>query len=272
MLVSTTCLVFIVLGLTAMFIETQRVFKAGTKQTNMTDSGRTILDMVTSDLAQLSDAQNTNVVNLFWSWSPANTSTQTADGATVPFRTNQLQMIFMLVHTNLQWVGVGYAVSNAVAGAGTLYRYQANTSDPLFYTNFVNIFTNFSVSASNGVFNPAYFHRVADGVVHLKIRAYDQTGHEPLYEQQNDFNPNGDEFSYPAQGYYYNIGSGQSNYVAPAALPASVQLELGVLEPDAYDQLRNLPRVANAPRNFMVSAGGKIQIYRQNIPIVGAIQ
>jgi hypothetical protein len=272
MLVSTTCLVFIVLGLTAMFIETQRVFKAGTKQVSMTDSGRTVLDMVASDLAQVSDAQNPYVTNLFWSWSPTNTSVQIADGSTVPFRTNQLQMIFMLVHTNLQWVGVGYAVSNAGGGAGTLYRYQASTNDPLTFASFWPIYTNFTLNASNGVFNPAYFHRVTDGVVHLKIRAYDQTGNEPLLEQQNDFNPYGDALSYPASGYFYTLGTGQSNYVSSAALPASVQLEVGVLEPDAYEQLRALPHIANAQNNFMAKAGGKIQIYRQNIPIVGAIQ
>jgi hypothetical protein len=269
MLVSTTCLVFIVLGLTAMFIETQRIFKAGTKQTTMTDSGRTILDTVASDLAQLSDAQNPFITNLFWSW-PANSSVQIADGSTVPFRTNQLQMVFMLVHTNLQWVGVGYAVSNAANGAGTLYRYQAATNDPLTFAGFWPIYTNFTLNASNGIFNPYYFHRVTDGVVQLKIRAYDQTGNEPLLEQGFDF-ANGYSLGYPAPYYFYTTGVGQNNYVASATLPASVQLEVGVLEPDAYEQLRALPN-RTLQSNYLAKAGGKIQIYRQNIPIVGAIQ
>ena len=62
MLVSTAMLAFIVLGLTAMFIQTQKVFKTGIKQTTVTDAGRTIIDMIASDLSQMSDPHFTNVV------------------------------------------------------------------------------------------------------------------------------------------------------------------------------------------------------------------
>ena len=66
MLVSTTLLMFIMVGLTAMFVETQRAFKAGVRQSTMTDAGHTIIDMVAADLSQVSDAQNTGITNLFW--------------------------------------------------------------------------------------------------------------------------------------------------------------------------------------------------------------
>ena len=55
MLVSTAMLSFIVLGLTAMFIQTQKAFKTGIKQTTITDAGRAIIDMIASDLSQMSD-------------------------------------------------------------------------------------------------------------------------------------------------------------------------------------------------------------------------
>ena len=268
MLVSTTCLVIIVLGLTAMFVETQRVFKMGTRQTSMTDSGRTILDMVTSDLAQLSDAQNTNIVNLYWGWAPTNISMQTADGSTVPYRTNQLQEIFMLVRTNMQWVGVGYAVSNYAGGAGTLYRYMAMTNDPLTTNGAYYLYTNFAFGVANQVFSPLYFHRVTDGVVHLKIRAFDTTGNEPLLEQYQDYAVGGASFSYPTSAYAYSTGvPGQTVFVPSAGLPGMVQLEVGVLEPDAFEQLRALPANRTIQLNYLSKAGGKIQIYRQNIPI-----
>jgi hypothetical protein len=58
----------------------------------------------------------------------------------------------------------------------------------------------------------------------------------------------------------------------PAGLPAAIHLEVGILEPEAYEQLRALPPNSAAQRNFLGAAGGKIQIYRQNIPIAGAIR
>ena len=266
MLVSTTCLVFIVIGLTAMFVETQRAFKAGVKQNTMTDAGQTIIDMMGADLAQASDAQNPFITNLYWGWAAMNTSSNYQDIPANVYRTNQLQEIFVLVHTNTQWVGVGYAVSNyAGTGAGTLYSYLASTNDPL--TNNV-LCSNFIYSVYNQTFPTNYFHRVADGVVHLKLRAYDQYGNESAQELGRDYAPVNTSFTYPSPAYLNSLGV----LVAPAGLPASVQLEVGILEPEAFEQLRGLPTNSAAQRNFLGAAGGKIQIYRQNIPVAGAIR
>ena len=264
MLVSVTLLVFIVVGLTAMFIQTQRAFKSGVKQTAMTDAGHTIIDMVGADLSQASDAQNTNIYNLYWAWAAANTSSQFQDNVFNKYRTNQLQEIFALVYTNTQWVAVGYAVSNYASGAGTLYRFLTNTPAPLTTNAFLTIFNHFQ-SAVPGVatFDPAYFHPVAGGVVHLKIRAFDQFGNESAFSQGEDFATNG-SFSYPVQAYTNNLLMA----APPAGLPNTIQLEVGVLEPDAFQQLRALPAISAG--TFLGKAGGMIQIYRQNIPIAGA--
>jgi len=262
MLVSTTCLVFIVLGLTAMFVETQRAFKAGVKQNTMADAGQTIIDMVSADLAQASDAQNLFITNLYWGCTSANTSYNYQDLPANIYRTNQLQQIFLLVHTNTQWLGVGYAISNyAGTGAGTLYSYLDVTNDPIPNNC---LCSNFLLRVQT--FPSGYFHRVADGVVHLKLRAFDQYGNENVWEQAQDFALGGTNF-YPASAYSNSLGV----LMPPAGLPAAVQLEVGILEPEAYEQLRALPAGA-VQRNFLSAAGGKIQIYRQNIPIAGAIR
>lgn len=224
-----------------------------------------------ADLAQASDARGgTNTVNLYWGWAATNTSFNYQDFPTNIYRTNQLQEIFVLVHTNSQWLGTGYAVSNfAGTGAGTLYRYLAATNDPLETNNvlFANFFN--SVVTLNQTFSPAYFHRVADGVVHFKIRAFDQFGNENALAQGQDFAPGNQNFSYPLLLAYTNrLGV----LVPPADLPATIQLEVGILEPEAYEQLRSLPSNSVAQRTFLGNAGGKIQIYRQNIPIAGAIR
>ena len=267
MLVSTTCLVLIVIGLTAMFVEVQRAFKAGVKQSTMTDAGHTIIDLVAADLAQASDAQDRKTVNLYWGWAGVNTSSNYQDIPANVYRTNQLQEIYVLVHTNTLWLGTGYAISNfAGTGAGTLYQYLASTNDPLETNNV--LFNNFFNGVINQSFNPGYFHRVADGVVHLKIRAFDQFGNENGKEQGMDFFPGNTNFSYPTPAYTNLLGL----LLPPADLPATIQLEVAILEPEAYEQLRALPTNSQAQRTFLGNAGGKIQIYRQNIPIAAAIR
>lgn len=265
MLVSVTLLVVIVVGLTAMFVQTQRAFKAGVRQTTVTDAGHGVLDMVAEDLSQVSDAQNTNIANLYWGWFATNTSVQYQDNPANVYRTNQLQYIFALVHTNTQWMCVGYAVSNYAGGAGTLYRFLTNTEDPLTINAFFDRFNIFLGGLNT--FTPQ-FHRVADGVVHLKIRAFDQFGNESPFEQGLDYAPVSTHFFYPVPGYNNNL----LLVAPPAGLPATIQLEVGILEPEAFDQLRALPPNSPARVRMLGSAGGKIQIYRQNIPIAGAIR
>src|SRR5580658_2415292 len=130
MLVSTAMHSFIVLGLTAMLIQTQKAFKTGIKQNTITDSGRAIMDMISGDLRQMSDGQNPYVTNFFWGAPNLKMITNYMNG--VAIRTNELNDIFILEHTNTVWLGVGYSVSNYPSlgnpglGIGALYRYETN--------------------------------------------------------------------------------------------------------------------------------------------------
>jgi hypothetical protein len=257
MLVSTAMLTFIVIGLTAVFSQTQRAFKTGIKQTTVTDAGRTILDMIATDMRQMSDAQNIGVTNLYWSWSGNYVQMNELDQRV---RTNQLDEIYVLEHINTTWLGVGYAVLNLVPSTGgpdvpffgTLYRYQTNFNAP-FITN--NLFWPFLNSVENRNFtNQAYWHRVADGVISLKLRAYDQYGNEPWIESTyyGDYDQSA-EISYPFS----------SN-----KLPNAVDVELAILEPDALAQARFLTQVPTALNNFMSSnALTKMEVFRRRVSI-----
>jgi hypothetical protein len=253
MLVSTAMLSFIVLGLTAVFIQTQRAFKTGIKATTVTDAGRTIMDMIASDMRQMSDAQNLGVTNLYWTWSANSYEYQDNER----FRTNQLDGIYVLEHTNTTWMGVGYAVQNLLPensgfSFGTLYRYQTNFSAP-FITN--NLFWPFleSIEANNFT-NQAYWHRVADGVISLKLRAYDQNGNEPWIEST-----------------YYGDYADDARISYPFisnTLPNAVDVELAILEPDALAQARFLAGVPTALNSFMSSnALTRMEVFRRRIGI-----
>ncbi len=273
MLVSTALLGLIIVGLTAMFIQTQKAFKMGIKQSDVTDAGRTITDMIARDLSQMADAQNPGITNLFWEWFPNNTLFQKVQsGFTTQLLTNQQEEIYFLVHTNTTWMGVGYVVINQAPGIGSLYRYLVMTnavpqvfSNSLFYSlsgapMFWNVMTGPNLAAS--VTNNPYFNLIADGVVHLRIRAYDQNGNEPWVElaAENGFRPL-PLVSYPLAGTNYLSWSN--------TLPNFIELEVGVLEPDTYTQAKAMSGNPIVQSNFMFNAAGQTHIFRQQILIPG---
>ncbi len=295
MLVSTAMLAFIVLGLTAMFVQTQKVFKTGIKQTTVTDAGRTIIDMIASDLSQMSDPHFTNVYypiynsvsgfpnppTLDWSLSGLDLVQVFTNNGVPVFRTNELEDIFAMVQTNNTWVGIGYAVSNwfnnsnngsPFPGVGTLYRYVATTNAPLFSTNL--LFSNFNYQIGSNTFTNTLFHRIADGVVHLKIYAFDAGGNETCYES------NYDAFGQTSVGNYSylrypvivtnlatNVPPYWTNY-----LPHSIDIELGILEPEAFEHVRALyaSGATAAAGQFLTNAAGQVEIFRRHIIIPAA--
>jgi len=265
-------LLFIVVGLTAVFIQTQRAFKTGLKQNTITDAGRAIMDMITGDLRQMSDSRNTNYMtnydfNFYWDFPASGTMiTNYLNG--VAIRTNVLNNFFMLEHTNTTWIGVGYAVSNYPGVAiGSLYRYETNwTSLAPVFTN--DLFTPFytNVTSSSPSFSTNYWHRVADGIIDMEIRAFDQYGNE------NNYDPAFPLISFYPLGYN-NYWFQLRAYGAPPSntLPNSVELEFGILEPDTLVQARALSGNAGALTAFLSSnAAPHTEIFRQRVTVAAA--
>lgn len=254
--VATGLLLVIVLGLTAMFIQTQKAFRSGIKQVDVFESGRVIIDMVARDLERLNDGQQPGVVTNFFIGRRGGTGVTQYNTDGQPLRTNELYDIFAISRVSSSWLGIGYAVSNSLAGGasattplvGTLYRYNSSYHVPL-YNNL--LFTGFANSVVNLSSN---FNRIADGVIHFRVRVYDQNGVEvPLVDPTNN----------PTLGY-----PSTSN-----ALPNYLEVEIGMLEPEIYERARALPNNA-AQLNFLTNQAsgviGKVHIFRQQIPIRAA--
>ncbi len=313
MLVSVALLAFIVLGLTAMFVQTQKAFKIGIKQTSSTDAGRSVIDMIANDFAQLSNqgftnnwfpplnwhtlsltpAQSMNYgaspicpPNLYWSLvQPLSFNQVVLNNGVTTYRTNQSEDIFMMVQTNAVWTGIGYSVSNwftnafggAFPGVGTLYRFTAITNVPLDTNNL--LFTNFYYQTSYGTFTNTFFHRIADGIVHLKIIAYDADGNEMSLEPAYDVSTSTGFMQYPYIKNVTNSITGvveqdsAGNYILQTnVMPHSIDIELGVLDPEAIEHARALytSGAANAAGNYLTNAAGQVQIFRKHIVIAAA--
>jgi hypothetical protein len=292
MLISSAMLGLIIVGLTAMFVQTQKAFKTGIKQTDVGDAGRSISDMMAGDLSQLSDGTpfasasslNPGITNLMWGWDRTCIYPQYENG--VPFRTNEMQRVYMLVQTNTGWMGVGYAVSNMVPGlgVGTLYRYISITNthfldNHVLFDPFHSIFTTlFPQWGRTGLANTNNIHldRIADGVVDLRIMPYDQYGNRLGIEATNalaggpgygDFYLNQVTNTAPYSNWVVNP---LPRHPVAVALPASIDLELGILDPDAWDHLKGLAGNLTAQSNYLQAASGKIEIFRKHILVRAA--
>jgi Tfp pilus assembly protein PilV len=250
MLVATTLLVFIVLGLTAMFLQTQKAFRAGFTQSDVMESGRTVVDMMSRDMQQMSDAKDANITNFFYGVHFGTAPLVQTDGLVT--RTNYLSDVFALEHINNTWFGVGYAISNSLSGAnntaapivGTLYRYTYSTND-LPTDNVCNQFLTESANFGKN------FNRIIDGVVHLRVRAFDANGVEITNQVPGVLELPYDQPTNP--------------------IPNSVELELGILEPAVLEQVRAFGQNTNAQVSFLTPRIGAVHIFRQQIPVRTAL-
>src|SRR5262249_29884782 len=147
-------LTIIILGLMAMFNQTQRAFRLGMTQTDVLESGRIVTDMVGRELEQMtpSDLSGANpnggnfyaaIINSLPPPGPFATPAtyfpflQPLPGGNY-VRTNVLEDVFFLTRENQAWTAVGYFVrTNPVfAGGwepvGTLYRFEMQESTRQF--------------------------------------------------------------------------------------------------------------------------------------------
>jgi len=180
-------------------------------------------------------------------------------------RVNDLEEVFFQSLVNKYWVGTGYrvlAMTNGIAtdfantGVGALCRYRlsnhvANIRTPSLYSRVMGVTpTNF-----------ANFQRVIDGVIHFRARAYDHNG----ILITNNFNTN------ILSGVYVstNVFNNDVEYAyafTNRALPAYLEIELGVLEPHILERYRSYsnPTVAS---NYLARQAGAIHLFQQRVPI-----
>jgi len=265
-LIVVTLLSLIVLVLMGVFSSTQRAFRASVTQTDVLEGGRAVTDLIASDLRKLtpSGSYSNDAVNCFAldnNYSPAMRYVpmeQKLPASTLT-RLNSLQYFFLLGRQNNKWVGIGYAVNvTNEASLYPLYRFYAETnltqSPRLLYDLYWNTvnqgrWTNMS--------------HLVDGVVHLVVRGYDAGG----IWITNGYTtpamvPKNVAFTPPING---EVGF----YFYSNALPASVELQLGLLEDRAVRHAEALPTF-NARTNYLAGQSGSVHLFRQQVNIPNA--
>lgn len=282
-LIVITLLSLIVLALMQVFSSTQRAFRASVTQTDILEGSRAAMELMTSDLRKMTPSLDQSnrldygagfsryAVNFFVTNNDSSfvykplVQPLTGSGAS---RTNLLQWFFILGRERNKWTGTGYAVNSAsTTDIYPLYRYYAETNVTV---DAAVLFNNFVADVYQGCTNMSH---IMDGVVHLVVRASDLNG------------------TVMTNGYAFGVAPPPKNtWFSPLyppvtgevgfamfnnALPASVELQMAVLEDQAVKRVASRgvpnqpvsPSTAPAQWSYLQSQSGRIHIFRQQVAI-----
>lgn len=289
-LVVVALLSIIVLGLLAMFTQTQKAFRTGLTQADVLEAGRITGDLLQRELQQITPTQQSNTVN-FEAWYPNFRPLEQNLPGSNARRTNMVEDLFFVTHGNRTWTGIGYFVRTNLPtatqilvgtptisigqpapdylSAGTLYRFEASVAEvpPRLGPDYLySLYRSYAYSRTWPL-NSTNVARIVDGVVHFKIRAYNSNG---LWIT-NDWGTNGVSFSGVQTNSDVRMSGlvtnevGQYRFVSNA-VPAAVELELGLLEDKAWERFKNLPTDL-ARNNYITSVVGRVHLFRHRVQV-----
>lgn len=271
LLLAVTIMGVIVAALYSVFNQTQRAMRSNATQVDVLEAGRATMDVLTRELEQLSFTGLGGRTNLFIGLAGTDTNhlSQAWRKPRVEYepviqplmgdreyRTNHRDGVFYLTRQGKELTGTALWVVDATNGVGTLARYSARI--PVGQLGFIDLLT---VTGFQPLTN---YVRLADGVVHFRLVAFDAQGFPMIWQKNltNRFDTNLVELRRDPLGPTETQIVFRSN-----ALPASIEIELGILEPQALEQLRSLPNDPAVTRRFLSNRVGQVHLFRQRVPI-----
>lgn len=283
----------IIYALYLVFNQTQRAMRAGEMQGDVAEKARAITEIVTRELQQAVAG------NLDWRlYSNRNATINLKGGderepgpkvqagvrSETVERTNRLNYIYFLNKETNRWVSIGYAVVNVQNGVGVLTRFETNA----FGAGPIYSYDTFRAEMRKEIPSSTNYHHVADGVIHFRVTPYASDGFRMGWDTTN---------RYRGFRFYRSWASGQpiakhsdvsreeqatvvlnQNPFWPNsgtefafksnALPAYIDLELGLLEPETLKQYYTMVSDKNPNADkFLERQIARVHLFRQRIPI-----
>ena len=275
----------IVLVLMTVFNSTQSAFRAGVTQTDVLEGGRVAMDMIVSDLKTVTPSGSYSnsaapypAANLFAAANGNNNYQPLIQSLPGSFngeqRTNVVENFFMVSRQNLNghdcWVGTGYTViaTNATP-LFPLYRFTTNS--PVSTTSPSNLFSAFILAIQASVYTNAGWSHLIDGVVDLRIHAFDVNGYQMTNSSQ--LNSSATTYTYytnayilPPQWGYPQWGE-STYYFFSNTIPASVEVQMGALEDRVLQRAESLPAQSTVQSNYLSQEAGHVRVFRQHVLI-----
>lgn len=257
----------IILGLVAMFDQTRRAFTSSMQQVDYLEGGRAAMTLIGNDLEQLAPSyqpnsgRNPSFENFYMDFPPPYTTIVQPLADPTDSRTNELQEFFFISRNNQYWNVIGYKINlnGQSAGIGTLYRFSSNN---ILANNSTNL-PDFQFSfPTNDPSQSSSFSKVIDGVIDLRVMALDPNG--VLLENTNSagvISSNIYMTQAPAPGdqRFYRFRSN--------AVPAYVEVELGVLENRTLQRYYSMTNNLQVAGQYLTNHAGQVHIFRQRVPI-----
>ena len=303
----------IIYALFSVFNETQRALRRSETDTDIAQKARAVVEMIGSELEQAMPTHSFWVTNgifikeinmlggLERDYVPKDFEMDTPEPNYIAKRTNYIHNIFFYNNRTNAWQAIGYRVVYFTNGVGSLQRFETNVFGHKPFAN-----TNSGDFLNLNLTNIAYRH-VADGVVHLSFIPYDRKGRRLGWETENHSKAGYDT------NYYNVIRRDYSGAIDPArsdttdtnantvllqagmpvpnpatmpniqytsafrflsnALPAYIEMELGMIEPETLSQYYTMVEDQNPnAHKFLQRQIGKVHLFRQRIPIRTAAQ
>ncbi len=288
----TTVIIF---ALYNIFNQTQRALRANVAQTDVMESGRAAEQLIARELEQIAPA-NFWQTNLYAAIPPVlqpptlPLQVLLENDNKTPFATNVLQEVFFLSQVTNHWLGTGYRVVGANLGVGSLYRFSVGTTKRgLRSENLLNRFFLEPIPLATNIISTNWA-RVLDGVVHFRIAAFDADGRRLGIETTNM--PQGLKIVRSGRPVFSNAstapgapnppnlvlqGENIPNQTRLAftsnAVPAFIDLELGILEPQALQQYKAMREgPAQLAVEFLRKQAPKVHYFRERIPVRTSVQ
>lgn len=296
MLVGMGILSIIMLALFSMFNQTQRALLANVGQSDVMESGRSVMDLLVRDLVRAHPANlTTNYVyqpgttNIAEVIQPAASLVivRTAAGVTNATvrqlfldnwrRDSLLHDLFYLTEVRPGlWTGSGLFVAaedpnNPDDGLGTLYRYEdrqpvslrgargAERANILYRRFFEN--AQYRLQGTNST-------RLLDGVLFFRTTAFGPLGEalDPtVWPRTNQFPIPNDVLIGPNNAISYPLNA---TLFRGRAFPSAVELELGMLPPELLEKYRALPEDPPGIRaRFLTNNIANVLVFRQRVPM-----
>ena len=262
-MVAMTLLVVIIAGLVASLNQTQKALKLASGQTDTMENGRAFMQLLTREMQEIVSfpeeitttfrfaSKYRNVNNPLMQDVPGLSDQRTNLLSSFAFVTrskelNQYRLVMYDVHKD--------EMENQFATG----IYRAETNFPIWgVTNDLlvveNRFLNWQLAAFR---DTNFFSKVLDGVVHLQFHSYDTNG-----ARIPDWNLGTGRLV----GYTFTNSSPSQETNFFAYRPSSIELELGVLDPEVVTKVKSMTNtVAN---KFLLDRSGSVQVFRQRITV-----
>lgn len=254
LLLAVSIMSVIVAALYGMFYHVQRGLRANVTQVDVLEGARATMDLLGRDFGQIGRGDRFLGVNLTGRMSVAYSPVVQVLGDGSSTRTNLLQDVAALSRYNQEYTATAFRVLFADNGVGTLARRVF--SAPAWDFDPALIVPATLESATNR------FTPILDGVIHFRTTAHDAGGVEMAWFRTNTL--------YYGREVWLEqdrLPSETSFGFLSNALPAYLEIELGVIEPRTLEQYRSFPAGSVRARQFLAERAAQVHLFRQRVPI-----